>query len=78
MMLIRFEVALLIPAPVGATVADTVTKPLFEGFQLQVAEKLETDPLANLFLHPGRIRPLTLNVTLAATETLPVITIAVR
>ena len=73
-MLTGFDVVLLIPAPVGVAAAVSATVPRFDGRQLQVAEKLELDPVANLFLHPGRILPLTLNVTLAATETLAVMT----
>jgi hypothetical protein len=49
-----------------------------DGRQLQVAEKLELDPLASLFLHPGKILPLTLNVTFDATVMFAVMTIAVR
>ena len=66
------------PAPVGVAAAVSATEPRFDGRQLQVAEKLELDPVANLFLQPGRILPLTLNVTLDATVTFAVITIAVR
>ena len=73
-MLTGFDVVLLIPAPVGVAAAVSATVPRFDGRQLQVAEKLELDPVANLFLHPGRILPLTLNVTLAATETFAVMT----
>ena len=78
MMLIGFEVVLLTPAPVGVAAAVKFTWPRFDGRQLQVAEKLELDPLANLFLQPGRILPLTLNVTLDATVTFAVITTIVR
>ena len=77
MMLTGLEVVLLMPAPVGVAVAVNATEPRFDGRQLQVAEKLELDPVANLFLQPGRILPLTLNVTLAATETFAVITTTV-
>ena len=73
-----FEVVLLMPAPVGVAAAVNATVPRFDGRQMQVAEKLEPDPVANLFLHPGRTLPLTLNVTLAATVTFAVITTAVR
>ena len=45
---------------------------------MQVVEKLEPDPVASLFLHPGKTLPLTLNVTLDATETFAVITTTVR
>lgn len=74
MMLIGLEVVLLMPAPVGVAAAVSATVPRFDGRQLQVAEKLELDPVASLFLQPGRILPLTLNVTLAATETFAVMT----
>ena len=72
------EVVLLMPAPVGVAAAVSATEPRFDGRQVQVAEKLELDPVANLFLHPGRILPLTLNVTLDATVTFAVITTTVR
>ena len=78
MILIGFEVVLLMPAPVGVAAAVSATEPRFDGRQEQVAEKLELDPVASLFLHPGRILPLTLNVTFDATETFAVITTAVR
>ena len=78
MMFIGFEVVLLMPAPVGVAAAVNATVPRFDGRQEQVAEKLELDPVASLFLQPGRILPLTLNVTLAATETFAVITTVVR
>ena len=77
-MFIGFEVVLLIPAPVGVAAAVSAIVPRFDGRQLQVAEKLEPDPVANLFLHPGKTLPLTLNVTLAATVTFAVTTTAVR
>ena len=78
MMLTGFEVVLLIPAPVGVAAAVKFTWPRFDGRQVQLAEKLELDPVASLFLQPGRILPLTLNVTLDATVTFAVITTAVR
>ena len=78
MILIGFEVVLLMPAPVGVAAAVSATVPRFDGRQLQVAEKLELDPVASLFLHPGRILPLTLNVTLAATVTFAVMTTTAR
>ena len=77
-MFIGFEVVLLMPAPVGVAAAVSATEPRFDGRQLQVAEKLELDPVANLFLQPGKTLPLTLNVTLAATVTFAVTTTAVR
>ena len=73
-----FEVVLLMPAPVGVAAAVNATVPRFDGRQMQVAEKLELEPVASLFLQPGRTLPLTLNVTLAATVTFAVITTAVR
>ena len=77
-MFIGFEVVLLMPAPVGVAAAVSATEPRFDGRQLQVAEKLELDPVASLFLHPGKTLPLTLNVTLAATVTFAVMTTTVR
>jgi hypothetical protein len=78
MMLIGVEVELEIPAPVGVAAAVSETVPRFDGRQLHVTEKLEPDPLASLFLHPGRILPLTRNVTFDATVIFAVITITVR
>ena len=78
MMFTGFDVVLLMPAPVGVAAAVNATVPRFDGRQLQVAEKLELEPVASLFLQPGRTLPLTLNVTLAATVTFAVITTAVR
>jgi hypothetical protein len=77
-MLTGFDVVLLMPAPVGVATAVNATVPRFDGRQLQVAEKLELDPVANLFLQPGRILPLILNVTLDATVTFAVMTTTVR
>ena len=78
MMLTGVAVAPVIPAPVGAEVAERDTGPRLDGRQLQVAEKLELDPVASLFLHPGKILPLTLNVTLDSTVVFAVITTAAR
>ena len=78
MMLTGFDVVLLMPAPVGVATAVNATVPRFDGRQLQVTEKLELDPVASLFLHPGSTLPLTLKVTRDATVTFAVITIAVR
>jgi hypothetical protein len=78
MMITGVAVALLIPAPVGVAAAVEFTWPRFDGRQLHVTEKLEPDPLANLFLQLGRILPLTLNVTFDATVTFAVRTAAVR
>jgi hypothetical protein len=78
MMLIGVAVAPEIPAPVGVAVADNATGPRFEGFQEQVVTKLELDPVASLFLQPGRTLPLTVNVTLAATVTFAVMTTTAR
>ena len=77
-MLTGFDVVLLMPAPVGVATAVNATVPRFDGRQLQVSEKLELDPVANLFLQPGRILPLILNVTLDATVTFAVMTTTVR
>ena len=78
MMFTGLDVVLLMPAPVGVADAVNATEPRFDGRQVQVAEKLEADPVANLFLHPGKILPLTLNVTFDATVTFAVITTTVR
>ena len=78
MMLIGFDVVLLMPAPVGVAAAVNATVPRFDGRQVQVAEKLELDPVANLFLQPGRTLPLTLKVTRDATVTFAVMTTIVR
>ena len=77
-MLTGAAVVLVIPAPVGVAVAASETTPRFEGRQLQVTEKLEPDPLANLFLQPGRTLPLTVNVTFDATLIFAVINTEVR
>ena len=78
MMLTGFDVVLLMPAPVGVAAAVNATVPRFDGRQVQVAEKLELDPVANLFLQPGRTLPLTLKVTRDATVTFAVMTTIVR
>ena len=77
-MLTGFDVVLLMPAPVGVAAAVNATVPRFDGRQVQVAEKLELDPVANLFLQPGRTLPLTLKVTRDATVTFAVMTTTVR
>jgi hypothetical protein len=66
------------PTLVGTAVAVKTTAPLSDGRQVHVAEKLEPEPLALLFLHPGMITFLALNVTLAATLTFAVIVTTVR
>ena len=78
MMLTGVEVELDIPAPVG--VADAVSEifPRFEGFHEQVATIFGELPVVDLFLHPGKILPFTLNVTFDATVMFAVITTAVR
>ena len=78
MMLSGVEVELEIPAPVGVAAAVSETTPRFEGFQEQVAIMFGELPVVDLFLHPGKILPLTLNVTLAATVTFAVMTTTVR
>lgn len=40
------------PTPVGVATTFIVVLPRTDGFQVQVAEKLEPEPLAVLFLHP--------------------------
>jgi hypothetical protein len=78
MMLTGVEVELDIPAPVGAALAVNETFPRIEGFHVQVATIFGELPVVDLFLHPGRILPLTLNVTFDATVTFAVITTIVR
>jgi hypothetical protein len=77
-MLIGVEVEFDIPAPVGAALAVSETFPRIEGFQEQVATIFGELPVVDLFLHPGNILPLTLNVTFDATVMFAVITTAVR
>ena len=72
------EVELEIPAPVGVAAAVSETTPRFEGLQEQVATMFGELPVVDLFLHPGKILPLTLNVTFDATVTFAVITTTVR
>jgi hypothetical protein len=72
-MLTGAAVVLVIPAPVGVAAAVKVTSPRLDGFQLHVAEKLEPDPEAVLFLQPGSTFPLIINVTFEATETFALI-----
>jgi hypothetical protein len=78
MMLSGVEVELDIPAPVGVAAAVSETFPRFEGFQEQVAIMFGELPVVDLFLHPGKILPLTLNVTFDATVMFAVMTITVR
>ena len=77
-MLIGEEVELDIPAPVGAALAVSETTPRFEGFQEQVATIFGELPVVDLFLHPGKILPLTRNVTFDATVMFAVMTTTVR
>ena len=62
-----------IPAPVGDAVAVSVTAPLVDGRQEQLATILGDKPEVNLFLHPAIITFLALKVTLDATLTFAVI-----
>jgi len=78
MMLTGVAVALDIPAPVGVAAAVSETFPRFEGFQEQVATIFGELPVVDLFLHPGKILPLTLKVTFDETVTFAVITIVLR
>ena len=78
MMLTGVEVELEIPAPVGVAAAVSETFPRIEGFQEQVATMFGELPVVDLFLHPGKILPLTLKVTFDATVIFAVMTIAVR
>ena len=57
----------------GTALAVNTTAPLVDGRHEQVAEKLDPDPLAVLFLHPEIITFLALKVTLDATVTFAVI-----
>ena len=63
--------------PVGVAVTVIGTAPRTDGLQVQVAEKLEPEPLAVLFLQPVNIVFPALNVTLEATFKLTVITTGV-
>ena len=58
---------------VGTAVAVSVTEPLADGRQVHVAEKLEPEPAAVLFLHPAIITFFARKVTFAATLTFAVI-----
>ena len=78
MMVSGIEVELDMPAPVGVAAAVSETTPRFEGRQVQVAIMFGELPVVDLFLHPGRTLPLTLNVTLDATEIFAVMAIVVR
>ncbi len=78
MMLTGVEVELDIPAPVGAALALNKAIPRLDGFQVHVATIFGELPLVDLFLHPGKILPLTLKVTFDATVMFAVMTITVR
>ena len=52
--------------------AVNATAPRFDGLHVHVAVKLDEDPVANLFLHPGKTLPVILKVILAATVTVAV------
>ena len=78
MILSGVEVELDIPAPVGDALAVSETTPRFDGRQEQVATIFGELPVVDLFLHPGKILPLTLNVTFDATVMFAVITTTVR
>ena len=77
-MFIGVEVEFDIPAPVGAALAVSETAPRFEGFQEQVATIFGELPVVDLFLHPGKILPLTLKVTFDVTVMFAVMTTTVR
>ena len=70
-------VELDIPAPVGTAKAVNETSPRLDGLQEQVAVKLDPEPVANLFLHPGNTLPFELKEIFEATLTVAVMTIAV-
>jgi len=78
MMLSGVEVELDMPAPVGVATAVSETTPRFEGLQEQVATIFGELPVVDLFLHPGKILPLTRNVTFDATVMFAVMTTTVR
>jgi hypothetical protein len=78
MMLIGVALLLDIPAPVGAAVAVSETFPRLDGHQLQVATMFGELPVVDLFLHPGKILPLTLKVTFDVTVIFAVMTTTVR
>ena len=64
--------------PVGVAVTVIGTAPRTDGFHVQVAEKLEPEPLAVLFLHPLKIVFPALKVTFDSTLRFTVITTGVR
>jgi hypothetical protein len=70
------DVVFAIPSAMGSAVAITLTEPRVDGLHEQVAVKLEPEPIAVLFLHPGKVLPLAVNVILDETVTVEVITIA--
>jgi len=71
-------VAPVIPAPVGVDAAVRFTAPRLDGRQEQVAVKLDPEPVANLFLHPGNTLPFELNEIFEATVTVADITMVFR
>ena len=76
-MLSGFDVLDPYAAPVGVAITIIGTAPRTDGFHVQVAEKLEPEPLAVLFLQPVNIVFPALNVTFDATFKLTVITTGV-
>jgi hypothetical protein len=58
-------------------VAVNFTSPRVDAFQVQVAVKVDPEPVANLFLQPGNTLPFELKEIFDATVTVTVITIAV-
>jgi hypothetical protein len=58
---------------VGTALAVNTTAPLVDGRHEHVAEKLDPDPMAALFLQEGIITFLAIKVTLDATVTFAVI-----
>ena len=77
-MLIGEELEPVMPAPVGVAAAVNATAPRFEGLHEHVAVKLDEDPVANLFLHPGKTLPFILKVIFDATVTVAVMTTGER
>ena len=76
MTLTELAVAPEMPALIGAAVAESKTNPWLEGFQEQVTTIFGELPLDALFLQPGNTLPLIVKVTLDATLTFAVISMA--
>jgi hypothetical protein len=64
------------PTLTGVAVAESKTEPWLDGFQEHVATIFGELPLVALLLQPGKTRPLMVKVTLEATLTFAVISMA--